>query len=223
MEEDDLYRSFLAPDPRRELDEQRQQRGGVQGGGQASGGGSTQPGFVGQLKQKALGAVVDSIVPGLGTVGSFLFEDGTPSVPDVDAMFGGDPLMKDEMGNLQSRGKMVDAGRITSAGINAVDAITPYVGPVLNVLGFEHGSPHVPMPGYAEGTDTVPAMLTPGEAVTPRGAAQNPMNKPAIEAMIQEGRTGIPAQDQMVSPQQTPTTKEQREDAIWSCAGIKLE
>ena len=96
MEEDDLYRSFLAPDPRRELEQQQQQRGGVLGGGQASGG-SSQPGVVGQLKQKAIGAVVDSIVPGLGSVGSFLFEDGTESVPEVDAMFGGDPLMKDDM------------------------------------------------------------------------------------------------------------------------------
>ena len=120
---------------------------------------------------------------------------------------------------------MVDAGRITSAGINALDVVMPYVGPVLNVLGLEDGTPHVslpgyaggspmvPMPGYAGGTDTVPAMLTPGEAVIPREAAQNPMNKPAIDAMIHEGRTGIPAQDQMVSPQPAPTTKEQREDA----------
>jgi hypothetical protein len=37
-------------------------------------------------------------------------------------------------------------------------------------------------------SDTVPAMLTPGEAVIPAPAAQNPANKPAIEAMINEGR-----------------------------------
>ena len=133
---------------------------------------------------------------------------------------GSEMCIRDRLGVFEDRGKMVDAGRITSAGINAMDAVMPYVGPVLNTLGFKDGTPHVPMmgyadgspmvpmPGYETGTDTVPAMLTPGEAVIPRGAAQNPMNKPAIDAMIHEGRTGIPAQDMMVSPQQTPTSKE---------------
>jgi len=41
---------------------------------------------------------------------------------------------------------------------------------------------------YALGTDTVPAMLTPGEAVIPAPAAQDPANKPAIRRMIEEGR-----------------------------------
>jgi len=40
----------------------------------------------------------------------------------------------------------------------------------------------------AQGTDTVPAMLTPGEAVIPAPAAQNPKNKKAIKRMVQEGR-----------------------------------
>jgi len=40
----------------------------------------------------------------------------------------------------------------------------------------------------AQGTDTVPAMLTPGEAVIPQPAAQNPKNKKAIKRMVQEGR-----------------------------------
>jgi len=40
----------------------------------------------------------------------------------------------------------------------------------------------------ARGTDTVPAMLTPGEAVIPQPAAQNPKNKKAIKRMVQEGR-----------------------------------
>ena len=40
----------------------------------------------------------------------------------------------------------------------------------------------------AQGTDTVPAMLTPGEAVIPRAAAQDPKNKKAIKRMVQEGR-----------------------------------
>jgi len=40
------------------------------------------------------------------------------------------------------------------------------------------------VPGYASGTDTVPAMLTPGEAVIPADVAQNPQNKPFIQALI---------------------------------------
>jgi hypothetical protein len=41
---------------------------------------------------------------------------------------------------------------------------------------------------YAGGTDSVPAMLTPGEAIIPAAAAQNPANKPAIDSMVNEGR-----------------------------------
>jgi hypothetical protein len=40
----------------------------------------------------------------------------------------------------------------------------------------------------AGSSDTVPAMLTPGEAVIPQPAAQNPQNKPIIEALVNEGR-----------------------------------
>ena len=42
--------------------------------------------------------------------------------------------------------------------------------------------------GYAGGTDSVPAMLTPGEAVIPAAAAQNPANQPMIDSMVNEGR-----------------------------------
>ena len=50
---------------------------------------------------------------------------------------------------------------------------------------------------YANGMDSVPAMLTPGEAVIPAGAAQDPMNKPMINGMIEQGRAmnqGMPAE-----------------------------
>jgi hypothetical protein len=40
----------------------------------------------------------------------------------------------------------------------------------------------------AKGTDTVPAMLTRGEAVIPREAAQDPANKPVIAAMVNGGK-----------------------------------
>ena len=39
-----------------------------------------------------------------------------------------------------------------------------------------------------QNTDTVPAMLTPGEAVIPEPAAQDPKNKPIIKKMVQQGR-----------------------------------
>ena len=43
---------------------------------------------------------------------------------------------------------------------------------------------------YAQGTDTVPAMLTPGEAIIPAGPAQNPINKPYIKHMVAGGIIG---------------------------------
>jgi hypothetical protein len=49
--------------------------------------------------------------------------------------------------------------------------------------------PPMPAPAVPGSTDTVPAMLTPGEAVIPAPAAQNPANKPIIAALVQEGRT----------------------------------
>ena len=57
---------------------------------------------------------------------------------------------------------------------------------------------------YADGMDSVPAMLTPGEAVIPAGAAQDPMNQPMIDGMIDQGRQmnqGVPAE----SPVQSET------------------
>ena len=46
----------------------------------------------------------------------------------------------------------------------------------------------VPTNPEAGPSDTVPAMLTPGEAVIPAAAAQDPDNIPVIEKMIKEGR-----------------------------------
>jgi lysozyme family protein len=43
-------------------------------------------------------------------------------------------------------------------------------------------------PNVRASTDTVPAMLTPGEAVIPAPAAQDPKNKKAIHRMVQQGR-----------------------------------
>ena len=54
--------------------------------------------------------------------------------------------------------------------------------------GFNYGSTGVDPMMYANGVDSVPAMLTPGEAVIPAPAAQDPMNQPAIQGMVEQGR-----------------------------------
>ena len=59
----------------------------------------------------------------------------------------------------------------------------PSLNPLAGTEVFHQGQ-HM----LSKGTDTVPAMLTPGEAVIPRAAAQDPKNKPLIKQMVQEGR-----------------------------------
>ena len=53
---------------------------------------------------------------------------------------------------------------------------------------FNDGEDYVGEKKYAQGKDTVPAKLTPGEAVIPAPAAQDPQFKPLIDLMIAEGR-----------------------------------
>jgi len=56
-------------------------------------------------------------------------------------------------------------------------------------LGFQSGSVSIPRPaGIPGGIDKVPAMLTEGEAVIPRSAAQDPKNIPIIKRLVNEGR-----------------------------------
>jgi len=52
-------------------------------------------------------------------------------------------------------------------------------------MGYSNGSPRV------HPSDTVPAMLTPGEAVIPAPAAQHPANKPVIKKMVEQGRATL--------------------------------
>jgi hypothetical protein len=65
---------------------------------------------------------------------------------------------------------------------------------------FNYGTMKVP--GYAKGTDTVPAMLTPGEAVIPEPIAQDDRFKPLVEALVtgkiakyETGTTGVSKKD----------------------------
>jgi len=81
-------------------------------------------------------------------------------------------------------------------------------------VGFNRGGEVPPIQYYARGTDTVPAMLTPGEAVIPMEAAQHPSFKPMINQMITAGRA---MQDNNVMPiagYNTGTAGASLEDAI---------
>ena len=86
--------------------------------------------------------------------------------------------MKIDQGEIQAEAAMkLDSGDIVGIGANRGLSSVP------NINSME-----VPPMYYARGTDTVPAMLTPGEAVIPREAAQHPAYKPIIQEMISTGR-----------------------------------
>ena len=105
----------------------------------------------------------------------FLLKDGTSSVPNID--YGPDPLAQ--------------SYKDGTCSVKRYNYGTAGVTPTTNMA-------------YADGVDSVPSMLTPGEAVIPAPAAQNPANKPAINAMINEGRAandmaeGMPEVDMTV-------------------------
>ena len=108
----------------------------------------------------ALGPAGFLAAPAMGVLLGSLFNNGTTSVPGY-------------MNGTQSVPEM-DYGPDPLQGyMNGTDYV-----------GYNQGTNMA----YAGGTDSVPAMLTPGEAVIPAAAAQNPQNKPAINAMVAEGR-----------------------------------
>jgi TP901 family phage tail tape measure protein len=78
---------------------------------------------------------------------------------------------------------------LTQAYQRAIAAQRGFGGPIVGKgrKGFADGTKKVKPFYFARGTDTVPAMLTPGEAVIPAGPAQDPRNKPAIAHMISGG------------------------------------
>jgi hypothetical protein len=78
---------------------------------------------------------------------------------------------------VQGNGSQLTQGHANGGVIGKPLSGQPRVG------GRPLGGRHPVMP-----SDTVPAMLTPGEAVIPRAAAQDPRNKPAIQRMVQQGR-----------------------------------
>jgi len=80
------------------------------------------------------------------------------------------------------KAKMKDMG-VPPLKINRQKLGLPSTNPLAGMEVFKQGQHKL-----SEGTDTVPAMLTPGEAVIPEPAAQDPKNKKAIKRMVKEGR-----------------------------------
>ena len=101
-------------------------------------------------------------------------------------------------GSFNNRDPMMD--KATMLAMGKVAAGLPFYGGTTKVpepMGYMGGTTGVPynymngteeVPGQRTGQDTVPAMLSPGEAVIPASAAQDPANQGAIEGMVEEGR-----------------------------------
>jgi hypothetical protein len=81
--------------------------------------------------------------------------------------------------------KLKDAGSALSKPpkMNRQKLGLPSTNPLAGTEVFKQGQRKL-----AQGTDTVPAMLTPGEAIIPEPAAQDPKNKEIIKQMVDEGR-----------------------------------
>jgi len=96
--------------------------------------------------------------------------------------------------------KLKDMG-IPAPRMNKQKLGIPTQNPLAGTGMFKQGQRSLPQSPIfkAQGTDTVPAMLTPGEAVIPAPAAQNPKNKKAIKRMVQEGRKANKLRDGSVS------------------------
>jgi len=116
----------------------------------------------------------------------FLLNKGTNNVPAID--YGSDPLAQGYKDGTSCVGMNCNCASCKARKYNYG---TAGVKPTTNM-------------SYAGGTDSVPAMLTPGEAVIPAAAAQNPANKPMINSMVNEGRAandmaeGMPQVDMTV-------------------------
>ncbi len=134
----------------------------------------------------ASGAMGAAAAPMLAAMGPFaiaalpfLLNDGTSSVPNLD--YGPDPLAQGYKDGTSCAGMNCNCASCKARKYNYG---TAGVKPTTNMA-------------YADGVDSVPSLLTPGEAVIPAPAAQNPANKPAINAMINEGRAANDMADSM--------------------------
>jgi hypothetical protein len=123
--------------------------------------------------------------------------------------------------SFSNRDPMMDEATMLAMGKIATKL--PFYGGTTSVpepMGYMGGTTSAPynymagtdeVPGQRTGQDTVPAMLSPGEAVIPASAAQDPANQGAIEGMVEEGRAdqgmatqilqslGLPADPQLIA------------------------
>ena len=97
-------------------------------------------------------------------------------------------------GTFNNRDPMMDEAMKLAMGKVMMYSGTTKVPETTGYMSGTTGVPHNYMngtegvPGQRTGEDTVPAMLSPGEAVIPASAAQDPANQGAIEGMVEEGR-----------------------------------
>jgi len=141
-----------------------------------------------------------------------LFNDGTPNVGNYGASWS--PTHNDMLTNaiegLRNRFPEASNDEILTSlkNSNIVQDIQGQVNHMAMNPGSQlmnpPGSERLDVPSLENNTDTVPAMLTPGEAVIPAEAAQLPKNQKVIKEFIQEGRElqdkkeelGIPPENQ---------------------------
>ena len=103
-----------------------------------------------------------------------LFQDGTTGVPEVN--YGPDPLgLEDGTEYVPGYADGTMSAKISKLHGEGYDAPGQAYAIAKSM-------------GYANGTDSVPAMLTPGEAVIPAPAAQDPANQQMIQGMVEQGR-----------------------------------
>lgn len=189
--------SFINNNPR--LKENQQQRPNyIQGGRPVQ----KQPGLGEQLGQAAMSKGISAAMTPGGLVGTapVLNAAGTVTQAATTGLLGTGgaiaPMSGTLLGGLTGGAAAGAAPLLAAAGPLALMAL-PFLlndgtnkvpeqdfGPDPLAQGYNNGTNMA----YAGGTDSVPAMLTPGEAVIPAAAAQNPNNKPMINSMINEGR-----------------------------------
>lgn len=78
-----------------------------------------------------------------------------------------------------------DKAKLKEQGINLPDKIDIPTAPLAVAPSVFDQKPTNPEAGPS---DKIPALLAPGEAVIPASAAQDPKNKPVVEALVNEGR-----------------------------------
>lgn len=175
----------------------------LQAPGYSPGGPSLQQQILGTIGKKAASSALTALAPQLGPLAFLLANAGTPNVPGPYVVNVADPVPNYNRGSINI--KPENKGKFTAKANAAGMGVQEYASKVLsapegrydpstrkqanfarNASKWDMGT--VRVPGYNIGEDTVPAMLTPGEAVIPAEAAQNPKNQPVIEDMIAEGR-----------------------------------